>query len=77
MNKRIANEFNVLQKKRNMCSQYSVKSYVSVSFVPGLEKMSLVVISMEGVKAFEKSAMDPDVQLLHNQINILVFERYW
>ena len=49
-----------------MCSHYSVKSYVSVSFVPGLEKMSLVVISMEGVKAFEKSAMD--LQLLHNQI---------
>ena len=30
-----------------------------------------MVISMEGVKAFEKSAMD--LQLLHNQINILVF----
>ena len=58
-----------------MCTHYSVKSYVSVSFVPGLEKMSLVVISMEGVKAFEKSAMD--LQLLHNQINILVFGGYW
>ena len=59
-----------------MCSHYSVKSYVSVSFVPGLEKMSLVVvIFMEGVKAFEKSAMD--LQLLHNQIHILVFGGYW
>ena len=49
-----------------MCSHYSVKSYVSVSFMPGLEKMSVVGISMEGVKVFEKSAMN--LQLLHNQI---------
>ena len=73
----MANDFNVLQHTRNMCTHYSVKSYVSVSFefMPGLEKMSLVVISMEGVKAFEKSAMD--LQLLHNKINILVFGSYW
>ena len=57
-NKRITNEFNVIQHKRNMRSHYSLKSYVSVSFVAGLEKISLVVISMEGVKAFEKSSMD-------------------
>jgi len=63
-NKRIANEFNFLQHNRNMCSHYSVKSHVSVSLVPG--KISLGVISMDGVKAFEKIAMD--LQLLHNQI---------
>ena len=48
----------------NMCIHYSVKSHVSVSLVPG--KISLGVISMDGVKAFEKIAMD--LQLLHNQI---------
>ena len=63
-NNRIANEFNFLQHNRNMCSHYSVKSHVSVSLVPG--KISLGVISMDGVKAFEKIAMD--LQLLHNQI---------
>ena len=47
-----------------MCSHYSVKSHVSVSFVPG--EISFGVISMDGVKAFEKIAMD--LQLLHNQI---------
>ena len=59
----------------SMFQHNSVKSNVSVSFMPGLDKMSLVVISMEGVKAFEKSAMD--LQLLHNQIHILVFGGYW
>ena len=46
-------EFNILQHNINMCSHYSVQSYVSVSFMPGLEKISLRVISMEGVKAFK------------------------
>ena len=47
-----------------MCSHYSVKSHVSVSLVP--VKISLGVISMDGVKASEKIGMD--LQLLHNQI---------
>ena len=47
-----------------MCSHYSIKSHVSVCFVPG--KISLGVISMDGIKAFEKIAMD--LQLLHKQV---------
>ena len=71
-NKRIANKFNFLQHNRNMCSDYSVKSHVSVSFVPG---KIFMIISMDEEKTFDKIAMD--LQLLHNQINILVFGGYW
>jgi hypothetical protein len=46
-------------------SHYSVKSHISVSFVPGLEKISLGVISLKEVKAFKNSSMH--IQLLHNQ----------
>ena len=34
------------------------KISLSVSFVPGLEKISLGVDSMEGIKAFENNEMD-------------------